>query len=101
MPDGFEPVGELERIHTFIDFKIGCRQRLPQIFRILDESLQDEDKYVRISAAKWIAEQAFGKARQQVEHTGVVAQEVRRVQIGLPDNGRSAMVEGPVIDAEA
>jgi hypothetical protein len=98
MPDGFDPHVERERIWTRVDWDVGCRQRIPMALAILDQSLMDEDKYLRVSTAKWMVEQTFGKARQQVEH--MVSTETKRVhQITLPSNGRADQIEGPVIDA--
>ena len=101
MPDGFDPHFELERAFTLRDLQIGSRQRLPLIFKVLDEAFASENMTDRQWAAEWAANRGFGKPRQHmiVEGDGFSNSTARRVLV-LPDNKRNDNVSPVTIEGE-
>ena len=103
MPDGFDPVIEMERIYTARDMMLGCRERLPVIFEILDKCLAmvDQEPQLAMQAATIYLDRGFGKPRQATDLNINVQQNQRRV-MELPSNGRDfdSLDGPPTIDAQ-
>lgn len=100
MPDGFEPHTELARIYSLKELMTGCQQRIPDVLRVIDDALNDEDIFVRMQAANMVMDRGFGKPRMHMELSNTNSLDVKRVRIVLPDNNRPNLIDGKVIDTE-
>ena len=100
MPDGFDPHTELAKIYTLRDLMQSCRERLPKILDVLDEALDNEDPDIKLRAAQMALDRGFGKPRQHVSISDFSEAGQSRVQVYLPDNGRSVTNTGKVVDVD-
>jgi hypothetical protein len=105
MPDGtFEPHRELARINTLQELMSECRARTPKIISLIDDMLDDAelDPYLKLRVMEFVTNRAFGKPRQHVviNETGQGDRSINPVKIYIPDNGRSNVPPGPIIDAD-
>lgn len=104
MPDGFEPHGELDRIITARDLIMECRRNPLEIMSFVREIYRNPENHpdTRLRAMKMELDRGYGETIKQVNlNMDDRAPGVRRSVIVLPDNNRDAMIEGPVIDADA
>jgi hypothetical protein len=102
MPDGFEPHTELARIYTLRELMQGCRGMAGEIIQELNEMIHHVEPDIRLRAMQMALDRGFGKPRQHhvISDFGEAGQS--RVNLYLPDNGRSAGSRSSiVIDAEA
>jgi hypothetical protein len=101
MPDGFDPGVELARIYTLKELMSECRARTPIMLRLIDEMLEDPDLQTadKLNVIKMVMDRGYGKPRQTVI-VNEAPEEVARVQVYIPDNGRSNQVT-KTIDVDA
>ena len=101
MPDGFEPHQELAKIWALQDVIRECRldtpDNLARLRAIRDDPETPPDTVLRAIDMLW--NRAYGKPRQSVVISDVGSGARSKVVI-LPDNGRSVITEGKVIDAD-
>jgi hypothetical protein len=89
MPDGFDPHVELERIYTYRDYVLGCRQRTAKCLTIIDDFLDDEEqaKVEKVKVAFQLLDRGHGKPRQTVVYQDDSNVKTQRLVV-LPDNNR-------------
>ena len=102
MPDGFNPHVELERIYNLRELMVACRERTPKIMKLYDQALESEDVplYEKIKITEILLNRGYGKPRQHVVINEVGENIPKRVQVYLPDNGRTNVTITNTIDAE-
>jgi hypothetical protein len=103
VPDGFNPHTELERIYNLRDLMMACRQRTPVILNLADQLLSSEDVTSgdKIKVMDMMLNRGYGKPRQTVYISEANQEAEKRVQVYLPDNGRSNLIDTKTIDMEA
>jgi len=98
MPDGFDPHVELARIYTLRDLMQGCRSFAGEILDELHMLIHSEDPDIKLRAMQMALDRGFGKPRQHVSVSD--NNTISRVQLYMPDNGRSVTNNGKVIDQD-
>lgn len=101
MPDGWEPSTEVERIYNLRDMMLGCRERAPKCFEIIDklvaQSLNGElhpDTQLRLVDMMW--NRGYGRPNQSLQLTindRPQSDDFKRVQLYIPDNDRDRIFE--------
>jgi hypothetical protein len=101
MPDGFEPHTELARIYTLRELMQGCRGLAGEVIDELKELIHHIEPDIRLRAMQMALDRGFGKPRQHHVISDFGEASGSRVNLYLPDNGRSSGTRtGIVIDAE-
>lgn len=104
MPDGFDPMTELERINTLRVIIAESRKYSMEGLHVARNIMRDIacSPLERLAAVKIIHDRAYGRPTQQIQvnvEQGNESLKEQRVQIYLPDNGRPNII-GRVIDID-